>query len=130
VLYEIIPVGVKSADIPSVDSLKYSSAASDSDEILTVKLRYKDPKSDVSKLLQTALAKRQATSFDNAGEDFRFASAVAAFAQKLNNSGDTGKMSIEDIINIAKKSKGADDDGSRADFIKLVNLYNSLPKPK
>lgn len=123
-LYEIIPAGVKSEYMPDVDNLKYASKAKDetSGELLTVKLRYKEPSSDSSKLMEKALWQNTYKPFASSSDDMRFAAAVAQFGQILKDSPYKGKMTLEDVINTAKKAKGADDEGYRADFIKLLGL--------
>ena len=79
-LYEIIPVGVESKFLKDVDNLKYSerTGKSSGDELLTVKFRYKNPDGNKSRLLEKVVKDRNQTSA-SAGEDFRFASAVALF---------------------------------------------------
>ncbi|MBL0135813.1 MAG: VWA domain-containing protein [Chitinophagaceae bacterium] len=87
-LYEIIPVGVKSDFIKSVDPLKYQSnppSVVNSDELMTIKLRYKKPDSDKSQLLSQTVA-GSSNSFSNSSNNFRFSAAVASFGMLLRNS--------------------------------------------
>ena len=82
-IYEIVPVGVKSSIIGTVDPLKYqenktSTKGSLNKELATVKFRYKDPDSDKSKLQQVVVS-NQSKSMEAASADFQFASAVAEF---------------------------------------------------
>ena len=88
-LYEIVPVGVQ-IDLPKVDDLKYSTPnarakAAASDELLTVKLRYKQPDGNTSKLL-TVPVKDGGLTLSQADADFRFAAGVAAFGMLLRES--------------------------------------------
>ncbi|WP_428898371.1 Ca-activated chloride channel family protein [Parelusimicrobium proximum] len=124
VLYEIIPAGVKSEYTPDVDGLKYGKkpASSDSQEVLTVKLRYKDPDGDKSKLMESALEDSRYVSFDKSSDDMRFAASVAQFGQLLKQSPYKGSMTLKDVVKTAKKAKGSDDNGYRAEFIKMADL--------
>lgn len=124
-LYEIIPTGVNSKSTPSVDPLKYqttaiSEPADESAEMLTVKLRYIQPEEDVSQLLERPFIDSQ-RSFDNASDDFRFASSVAAFGMILRASEFTGEITLEDIRNQVEGSQGSDTRGLRSEFLELVN---------
>jgi Ca-activated chloride channel family protein len=118
-LYEIISAG-DTADTPSVDPLKYQKtepAGSYSNELLTVKVRYKEPKGNTSKLISHVLKNNSDTTPTT---DFTFATSVAAFGLKLSDSEYAGTISYQNIIDLAKKGKGIDDDGYRAEFIRLV----------
>ena len=123
-LYEIIPVGQAVPGPPSVDPLKYQRPEQDSsatsDELLTVKLRYKAPDGDKSKLIEVPLTADEIPAFDAASEDFRFASAVAAFGMKLRGSPEAGEISWSEIQDIARGSLGDDPGSYRAEFLTLV----------
>ena len=118
-LYEIVPPG-GSSDVPKTDALKYQkSVAVESAEVLTVKLRYKEPKEDKSRLVEypltaETLVKKEPTL------DFRFASAVAEAALILRDSAMKGDASYDAVLARARKSKGEDENGYRAEFIRLV----------
>src|SRR5438093_261435 len=77
-LYEIVPAGAPA--VPGVDPLKYQSSTRGdlTDELMTVKLRYKNPDASSSQLL-TASVKDQHSSWRGTSSDFRFAASVAAF---------------------------------------------------
>jgi Ca-activated chloride channel family protein len=126
VLYEIIPAGVQSKFAPDVDGLKYakkSGHAEENDEVLTLKLRYKEPASDTSKLMEKTLKQNAHKSFENTSDDMRFAASAAGFAQILKASRFTESVSVNDIIKLAKGAKGKDDEGYRAEFIKVAEMY-------
>lgn len=128
-LYEIVPPGVK-IDLPSVDSLKYQKPApvtGGSSELLTVKLRYKPPTEDVSKLLSVPVTDK-GRDFAQATENFRWATAVTEFAQLLRDSKFKGDVTYDKIIAHAKAAKGKDDNGYRAEFIRLVENAQLLAK--
>jgi Ca-activated chloride channel family protein len=133
-LYEVVPVGVNpnpAASVPPVDRLKYSnanqSAPTGSAEMLTVKLRHKQPDGDKSEVIEQAITDN-GIQFDNAPADFRFASAVAEFGLLLRNSEYKGNGSLEAVLEWAEGAKGNDPEGYRAGFIELVKKAQSLRK--
>ena len=129
-LYEIIPVGQAVPGSPSVDPLKYQRPDQDSsatsDELLTVKLRYKAPDGDKSKLIEVPLTADDIPAFDVASEDFRFAFAVAAFGMKLRGSPDAGKISWPEIQDIARGALGNDPGSYRAEFLTLIEKAKAI----
>jgi len=127
-LYEIVPVGVE-MEGGSVDPLKYQTpAASQSrasgDELLTVKLRYKAPDGDESKLISTTIVNRPQTMTANLG----FASSVAEFGMVLRGSKSAAAASFESAASRARKFRQDDPDGYRAEFIKLAELAAGLQR--
>lgn len=130
--YEVIPVGIKSNFIGNVDPLKYQSENDikekisnliDSKELLTVKLRYKQPDKDVSKKIEVpVLANIQ----NNISEDFRFASALAMFGQLLRNSQYKGDATYDKVITLAKTGLGEDTQGYRREFVRLAETAKGL----
>jgi Ca-activated chloride channel homolog len=130
--YEIIPVGVESKYLKKVDKSKYQEAKvltkeANSNEILTVKLRYKSPVENTSKLMEKVIID-QHIAFDKTSENFRFAAAVAEFGLLLRQSEFSGEAHYEQVIDLAKKAKGVDEEGYRAEFIKLVKTAKLLDK--
>ena len=124
--YELIPAGVDNGSV-KVDPLKYQrTAVVGNGELLTVKLRYKEPDGDAGKLIETSLTTGAITRKDGASEDFMFASAVAEFALILENSKYKGAASLDNVIFRAKKAKGADEDCRRAEFILLAESAKEL----
>ena len=128
-LYETVPVG-KELGLPGVDPLKYqktaqASTAAQSGELLTVKLRYKEPEGDTSKLLQFPVTDRGNT-WTSASHDFKFASAVAAFGMVLRDSPHKGQATLGSVLELAEQGKGADKEGYRAEFIQLVAKAREL----
>ncbi|SNQ43496.1 YfbK domain-containing protein [Cellulophaga lytica] len=119
-LYEVIPVGVKSDYLKEVSPLKYTNvAAADSytDELFTVKFRYKKPNEDTS-IEMVHIQKNEETEMST---DFKFASAVALFGLKLRKSQFTNNASYTTVIELAEQGRGEDAQGYRAEFIRLVN---------
>ncbi len=128
-LYEIVPAGQK-LENPGVDELKYARPAEPAEgtgagELLTVKLRYKEPEGGASKPLNVGVLDRQA-SFRNASENFKFAAAVAQFGMLLRDSRYKGQSSFDGAAELARASTGADLRGHRAEFIRLVETAKSL----
>ena len=125
-LYEIVPVGVA---VPGgkVDALKYQKQTSvASPELLTVKLRYKEPNGSKSKLIETPVVAEAITGKNGPSEDYRFASAVAECALVLEDSKFKGAASLKAVIKRAKGAKGADENGYRAEFIRLMETADLL----
>ena len=129
VLYEIRPVG--SGEKMNIDPLKYGKTEfTNKDEVLNVKMRYKEPDGDTSKLISKTLKKADFKAFDKASTDFRFAASAAAFGQLLRDSQYLNGFTAKEIADIASKAKGVDESGDRAEFVKMVRTYNDTPKTK
>lgn len=128
-LYEVIPAGVEiDESLTDVDSLKYQTPSDPvegfEDEIMTVKLRYKQPDGDTSKLIKTVIKKDQVR--EELSEDLSFASAVASFGMLLRDSRFKGNSSFELVAELAKKGRGKDENGYRSEFIKIAELAHLL----
>jgi Ca-activated chloride channel family protein len=128
-LYEIIPPG---QPLPGakVDALKYQqpaapAKAADGPEWLTVKLRYKDPDAETSKLLSQPLAGAP-WKLDQMPEDFRFASAVASFGMLLRNSEYRGDATYASVRKLAADAVGEDRNGHRTEFLKMIDAAERL----
>jgi Ca-activated chloride channel homolog len=133
-LYEIIPVGVTSEFIKPVDALKYqqpakSTTVSAGNELMTIKLRYKKPDGDISRLI-THSVNDQPVSLTAASANFKFAAAVAEFGMLLRNSAFKQTGSYAQVQALAKAAKGTDKNGYREDFIKMVQSVTSLARSK
>ena len=130
-LYEIIPTGTPGNIPGSVDPLKYQSQTnvnaqtSNSSELLTVKLRYKTPEEEKSKKIEKSVTDMGK---DNVSPDFRFASAVAMFAQLLKDSDFKGEATYDKVIETANKGLSFDPEGYRAEFVCLVQSAKGLNK--
>ncbi len=127
-LYEIIPASSKE-EIPKAGELKYQSTqtttASSSDEVMTVKLRYKPLKEETSKLIAMPVSDNP-LKLAETSNNFRFSAAVAQWGLILRNSEFKGTASYENVIELAKKSIGKDEFGDRAQFIRLVESAKLL----
>src|SRR5690606_2320266 len=102
------------------DSSQEGSAAN-GDEWAFVKIRYKLPEEDTSKLIETPVtADDEVSSFAQASTDQRFSVAVAAFGQKLRDTDATAAFGYDRIMEIAAAARGSDPFGYRAEFLSLV----------
>jgi len=122
-LYEIVPPGV-AIDVPGVDPLKYQPSAprgqaSGAGELLTLKLRYKQPDSDHSAKLDVPV-EDSGRSFEEASADFRFAAAVAGFGMALRDSAYKGDASLRTSEAWARSALGEDEGGHRAELVSLI----------
>lgn len=123
-LYEIIPIGVKSEYLKDVADLKYTSikkSTTFSDELLTVKFRYKKP-SGTKSIEMTHIVKDTKTEMS---PDFKFASAVALFGMHLRKSQYTNNTTINDIVTLAEAGRKNDRSGYRSEFIRLVKTVKN-----
>ncbi|GAB1541635.1 VWA domain-containing protein [Scytonema sp. NUACC21] len=130
-LYEIIPTGVKSdIPLPNVDGLKYQQknlqpGASSNNEMMMVKLRYKQPQESTSQVLTYPVNDR-GVKLEDASTNFKFASSVAAFGMLLKNSPYKGTTTFDNVLQLARQSQGTDLEGYRAEFIRLVEKSKTL----
>ena len=124
-LYEVVPVGGPR----TMDDLRYvdsKPASGRGGELGYVKIRYKLPKSDRSRLITTPIDGRaEARSFEAAPRDARFATAVAGFAELLRGGRYTGSLSYDDVLRIANASRGPDEFGYRSEFVQMVRAAKS-----
>ena len=135
-LYEIVPAGQK-VDVPPVDELKYQSTAdndSKSDpsasgdvasELLTLKMRYKQPDGDSSRKLDWAITD-EGQAFRAASGDFQFAAAVAGFGLLLRDSQYKGNLTFAAVVELAQSGLGQDEHGYRAEFLEIVRRAAAL----
>jgi len=128
-LYEVVPAG-KEGDLPGIDALKYqkpvaTTRESKSGELLTLKLRYKEPDGTTSKLIQVPVSDR-GTGWAQASRDFKFASAVAALGMILRDSPYKGNATLGSVLELAEAGRGEDKQGYRVEFIELVGAARGL----
>jgi Ca-activated chloride channel family protein len=102
--------------------------AYNSDELLTVKFRYKKPDGDKSKLITAPVADED-MELAETSNNFRFSAAVAEFGMLLRDSEHKGESNFDQVIKLASGSKGADSEGYREEFVRLVKLARDLSKP-
>jgi Ca-activated chloride channel family protein len=128
-LYEIIPAN-SNEKVTNIDPLKYQNTTANegnATEVLTVKLRYKEPKGVKSQLLTQVLFDN-ITPLNEASNNIKFASAVAEFGLLLRDSEFKGEANYEHLIKLARSAKGEDTEGYRAEFIRLAEMAADLTK--
>lgn len=125
-IYEITPVGSENEVLGNSryqqSEPKAKPTQSFNNEYAFLKIRYKLPKEDTSKLISTPITTAQETA---ASHDTKWTTAVAAFGQILKGGKYTGNYSYDDVITLAQSAKGNDEFGYRAEFINLVRLARS-----
>lgn len=128
--YEVIPVGVKNDYVGKIDDLKYQKQqktikTNGSNELLTIKLRYKQPDGNVSKKMELPIIDNKKNEVSG---DFRFASAVAMFGQLLRGSDYKGDVTYRKVIELAKTGLENDEQGYRREFVRLAEATEGLVK--
>jgi Ca-activated chloride channel family protein len=128
-LYEIVPAG-RPMPGDGVDPLKYQPqpaapakpVSSNSTEVMNIKIRYKAPEGDTSRLLEFPVRETTPRMTANLG----FAAAVAEFGMLLRRSDFRGSATWQQALTLARDHRGQDPDGYRAEFIRLVDLAGAL----
>ena len=128
-LFEVVPTGVD-LPLPGADPLKYQTPARLSEdasrgELLTVKVRYKEPDGELSRRMEVAVADR-GVRLAEASTDYRFAAAVAGFGMILRDSPHKGSATLDSILRLAEASLGRDEEGYRAEFVELVRKARTI----
>lgn len=128
-LYELVPAGKQEGDA-AVDPLKYQkptnlTPAAGGGELLTLKLRYKQPDGDKSQLIERPVTDG-GKGYAQASVDFKFASAVALFGMLLRDSPHHGTASFPAVEELAQEGCGTDQGGYRAEFLQLVRVAKEL----
>jgi Ca-activated chloride channel family protein len=125
-LYELVPPGADAA-ASSVDPLKYQTThvTAASPELLTLKLRYKEPEGETSKLMTYTVNDSNAAVMA-ASDNLRFASAVAELGMLLRDSKHKGDATYDEVRQLAQKSLGRDYEGYRRDFLTMIGAAQNL----
>lgn len=149
-LYEVVPASVKYPDgKPLVDDLKYAANAPQpaapapaaaaapaspamekpaTHEMMTVKLRYKQPEGDKSDLLEVPVTDKEQKLADSS-RDFQFAASVAGFGMLLRGSEHAGELTWDMVREMALRGKGEDTLGYRGEFLQLIDKASGLASP-
>ncbi len=128
-LYELVPPG-EEANIPDIDPLKYqkpTQSTGTSSESFTVKLRYKQPDGDKSRLLELGVADKEQP-FADASDDLKFAAAVAGFGMLLRDSPYKGSLTYGGVLEIAQPMLADDPSGYRKEFAAAVEQAKRLSR--
>jgi Ca-activated chloride channel family protein len=126
-LYELVPAG-QAVDAAAIDPLKYQRPAAPTraaarDEVMTVKIRYKQPEADASALSTVTVSAGAKPS-----AEMGFAAAVAEFGMLLRGSAFAGSASYSEVRALARQFKGEDAHGHRAEFIRLVDAAEGISR--
>ncbi len=132
-IYEVVPVGARSGVVTgSVDPLRYQDRpdppesatrrAASSDELLFLKLRYKEPAGQASRLIEHPVRDR----VSRASTDVQFVAAVAGFGMLLRSSEHCGDLTLAEVLDLAAAGQGRDREGYRAEFVRLVETTRDL----
>lgn len=129
-LYELVPANTTTSGTPATDPLKYQrefrpTDAAGSGELLTLKLRYKEPEGDTSRLLEFPVTDR-GLRYDEASVDTKFAAAVASFGMLLRGSRHSGSATFDSVLELGMEGLGRDPGGYRAEFLDLVRKAKAL----
>lgn len=129
-LYEIIPAEAKKGR-GKIDPLKYQTQmiSTKNQEMLTIKIRYKEPQSEVSQLSSTTLSDA-GSSLGEATENLRWAASVAVTGMKLRHTPFVKHYTYANILELARGAQGKDEAGYRSEFIRLLELMEQLPVVK
>lgn len=139
-LYEVVPANLPpgAGPRPAVDSLKYQTPAiapvqladaAKSGELMTVKLRYKEPDGSTSRLIEVP-AKDEGKTLTASSEEYKFSAAVAGFGLLLRDSAYKGTLSWETVRKLALDGKGADKLGYRGEFLQLIDKARGLKETR
>lgn len=113
-----------------IDPLRYQnnrplSPAAASGELCTVKVRYKAPDGNKSKLTQ-AVVRDSGLDIAKSSGDLQFAASVAAFGMLLRDSQHRGTSNFDLVRQLAEKGRGKDSEGYRSEFLRLIEVARGL----
>jgi secreted protein with Ig-like and vWFA domain len=140
-LYEVVPANVKFPDgRPMVDDLKYAAKAAEaaaaapadapaSNELMTVKLRYKQPEGDKSDLMEVPVTDQEKKLADS-DKDFQFAASAAGFGMLLRGSQHASELTWDMVREMALSGKGEDKLGYRGEFLQLIDKARGLTEQR
>jgi Ca-activated chloride channel family protein len=133
-LYEVALVDANGSSKGAyMDELRYGKKADREqpfvNEMALLRLRYKKPKEDNSQLIETPVSKTQLiANLAQTSSRYRFAASVAAFGQILRGGDFTQTFALDDVMELARQSRGNDAWGYRSEFLNMVNLAKSLQR--
>ena len=125
-LFEITPVGQQGW----LDDSRYQahsiSQTGKNTELGFLKLRYKAPNSNTSTLLTLPISNQT----QQPSSELAFALSVANFGETLKQSKYLGNWQLNDSKRLAQANIGNDPQGIRREFVKLIDLADSLQPSK
>jgi Ca-activated chloride channel family protein len=129
-------VGVKSSFIATVDDLKYQKQEDDkkvtilpSNEIVNIKLRYKQPEGAKSQLIEKPVLDKPLKTGETT-DNFGWSAAVAEFGMLLRKSELKGSATYAQALKLAKNAQGKDPNGYRREMIQLLEIARALADPE
>jgi Ca-activated chloride channel family protein len=128
-LYEVTLVN---SDQPRIDPLRYQREErtvqdNNTSELAFLRLRYKAPDGDRSKLIEQVIGTESIIhDLNQTSDNYRFSAAVAGFGQLLRGGQHTGQFDYAAVKQLANGARGQDEFGYRGEFVRLVNLASSL----
>jgi Ca-activated chloride channel homolog len=130
----IYEISLKGRESERIDALRYQQVqkqGSNANEVAFLRLRYKEPESTISQLLEWVIAKDEIIGdIEKTSNAFRFSAAVASFAQQLRGGVNTKEYTYDDIAELAQNARGEDLFGYRGEFLSLVKLTQSISQPE
>lgn len=125
-LYELVPAqSTKTNGNLTYSDTSIKDSALASDDLLTLKLRYKKPNEETSQLLSQTVSHNK-TSWAEASQDLHFAASVAGFGMLLRDSEHKGNLSFDSVLQMGREGKGEDLNGYRAGYLELVTAAQRL----
>lgn len=127
-LYEIVPRGTPIPGVGEGSVLRYQkpgkpTGAAESEELFTVKVRYKLPEGEKSRELEFPLQDSE-SGLASASGDFRWAAAVASFGMVLLNSKHRGAADFSSVLKLAQPAAGKDN--YRREMLELVQTARKI----
>jgi len=123
------PQGMPEGETLKYQQTKVNETAYYSEEIMSLRMRYKKPDEDVSRLIETAVLDKQVP-LSQTSDNYRFAVAVTEFGLLLRDSEFKGDAKYEEVLALAKGAKGKDMHGYRAEFIGMVEQFLTFASTK
>ncbi len=127
----VYEVALADSEGQRVDPLRYQSergvGKGRNRELAFLRLRYKAPDGDTSKLIEQIIRKADIKrELTETSADFRFAAAVAGFGQLLRGGNYMEQFGFDDVRTLANGARGGDPFGYRGEFVTMVNLAQTL----
>ncbi|WP_337054530.1 VWA domain-containing protein [Pseudoxanthomonas sp. USHLN014] len=126
-LYELTPAGSGAARLPALRYGASSKPSGDAREVADLRLRYKRPGEDTSRLIEVPILASSAQA--QPGDALRFASAVAGYADLLRGGTRFDGWGWDQVIATARAASGEDADGLRHEFVELAGQARALVAP-
>lgn len=126
-LYELIPADPKAAQEQSLtySETKIKEGAYTSNDLLSLKLRYKQPNSETSQLISQSVTDSKKL-WSESSINMHFAASVAGFGMLLRNSEYKGNLNYEQVLKLGREGLGQDAEGYRKAYLELVQKAAQL----